>query len=70
MSSGEIAPAEDRKEQRAITNTMSRLTPVRVMTELWIQPIISIVFLVVCGMAGDILIYGRRAARDSRRARY
>ena len=48
---------------------MSRLTPVRVMTELWIQPIISIVFLVVCGMAGDILIYGRRAARDSRRVR-
>ncbi|HEX4000040.1 MAG TPA: hypothetical protein VHX65_15920 [Pirellulales bacterium] len=39
------------------------------MAELWIQPVISIVFLVVCGLASDILICGRKAAREARRSR-
>jgi len=39
------------------------------MTEHWIQPIICVVFLAVWALAGDILIYGRKEARESGRPR-
>lgn len=39
------------------------------MTEFWIQPLIGVVFLVVCGLAGDILICSRKAVREMQRTR-
>jgi hypothetical protein len=45
------------------------ITKSATMTEHWIQPIISIVFLAVWALAGEILIYGRKVAREDRRPR-
>ncbi len=39
------------------------------MTEHLIQPIICFVFLAVWALAGDILIYGRKEARENHRRR-
>jgi len=39
------------------------------MTEHWILPFISVVFLAVWAFAGDILVCGSKTARQDRRPR-